>query len=103
MQHRQFFQHTKIKCLGFNAGCTGFVDAIELIYSFFNSGFSKKAMIINADTYSKYVHNTDRSTRTISSDGALVTMVSKDIDGYKILDKSCFILSHYDINISEKS
>ena len=79
---------TKIKCLGFNAGCTGFVDAIELIYSFFNSGFSKKAMIINADTYSKYVHNTDRSTRTIFSDGALVTMVSKDIDGYKILDKS---------------
>ena len=35
----------KIKCLGFNGGCTGFVDAIELVYSFFNSGFSKKALI----------------------------------------------------------
>ncbi len=79
---------TKIKCLGFNGGCTGFVDAIELVYSFFNSGFSKKAIIINADTYSKYVHDTDRSTRTIFSDGAVVTMVSKDINGFKITDKT---------------
>mgnify|MGYP001284027420 CR=1 FL=1 len=79
---------TKIKCLGFNSGCTGFVDAIELVYSFFNSGFSEKAIIINADTYSKYVHDTDRSTRTIFSDGALVTMVSKDIKGYRITNKS---------------
>lgn len=79
--------NTKIKCLGLNAGCTGFVDAIELVYSFFNSGFSKKAIIINADTYSKYVHDTDRSIRTIFSDGALVTMISKDINGYRIIDK----------------
>ena len=63
------------------------MDAIELIYSLFNSGFSEKAMIINADTYSKYVHDTDRSIRTIFSDGALVTMVSKDINGYKITYK----------------
>ncbi len=78
---------TKIKCLGLNAGCTGFVDAVELIYSLFNSGFSKKAIIINADTYSKYVHDTDRSTRTIFSDGAVATMISKDVNGYKIKDK----------------
>lgn len=79
---------TKIKCLGFNAGCTGFVDAIELVYSFFQTGFSNKAVIINADTYSKYVHDSDRSTRTIFSDGASITIVSKDIHGFKIKDRS---------------
>ncbi len=79
---------TKTKCIGLNAGCTGFVDAIELAYSFFSSGFAKQAIIINSDTYSKYIHDNDRSTRTLFSDGALVTMLSKDANGYKITKKT---------------
>lgn len=84
--HSELNLKESIKCIGINAGCTGFVDAIELVYSYFQSGFSSKAIIINSDTYSKYLAN-ERSTRTLFSDGALVTVVSKDKTGFKIKEK----------------
>lgn len=84
--HSELKLKESIKCIGINAGCTGFVDAIELVYSYFQSGFSSKAIIINSDTYSKYLGN-ERSTRTLFSDGALVTVVSKDENGFKITEK----------------
>lgn len=87
--HDELGLSPKIKCIGLNAGCTGFVDAIELIYSYFNAEFSNKAVIINADTYSKYIPRDERSTRTLFSDGALITLISKDPNGFKITNKVC--------------
>jgi len=84
--HSELELKDDIKCIGINAGCTGFVDAIELVYSYFQSGFSSKAIIINSDTYSKFLAN-ERSTRTLFSDGAAVTVVTKDIDGFQIKNK----------------
>lgn len=72
------------KCIGINSGCTGFVDAIEIVYAFFKSSLYKRALIINTDTYSKFLYN-NRSTRTLFSDGATATIVSKDVNhGFKV-------------------
>ena len=84
--HSELGLDQRVKCIGINAGCTGFVDAIEIAYSLFESGFYSKAAIINADTYSKFLNN-ERSTRTLFSDGALVTIVSKDSSGFQIKNK----------------
>jgi len=84
--HSELGLDQRVKCLGINAGCTGFVDAIELVYSLIGSGFYSKAAIVNADTYSKFLNN-ERSTRTLFSDGALVTIVSKDSTGFQIKNK----------------
>lgn len=84
--HSELNLDRRIKCIGINAGCTGFVDAIELVYSLFSTGFYSKAAIINADTYSKFLNN-ERSTRTLFSDGAIVTIVSHDSNGFKIKNK----------------
>ena len=84
--HSELGLDQRVKCIGINAGCTGFVDAIEIVYSLFGSGFYSKAAIINADTYSKFLNN-ERSTRTLFSDVALVTIVSKDSSGYQIKNK----------------
>lgn len=84
--HSELGLSKRVKCIGINAGCTGFVDALELVYSLFSSSFYSQAAIINSDTYSKFLHN-DRSTRTLFSDGALVTIVSKDLNGFKIKNK----------------
>lgn len=83
--HSELGLDKKIKCLGINAGCTGFVDAVELVYSYFQSKFATKALIINSDTYSKYLNN-ERSTRTLFSDGATATIVEKDPNGF-LIDK----------------
>ena len=84
--HSELALDQRVKCIGINAGCTGFVDAIEIVYSLFSSGFYSKAAIVNADTYSKFLNN-ERSTRTLFSDGALVTIVSKDSSGFQIKNK----------------
>ena len=84
--HSELNLKESIKCIGINAGCTGFVDAVELVYSYFQSEFSSKAIIINSDTYSKYLSD-ERSTRTLFSDGALISVVSKDENGFRITDR----------------
>ncbi len=84
--HSELGLDQKVKCIGINAGCTGFVDAIEIVYSLVSSGFYSKAAIVNADTYSKFLNN-ERSTRTLFSDGASVTLVSQDSKGFQIKNK----------------
>lgn len=84
--HSELELSKDVKCIGINAGCTGFVDAIEIVYSLFNSGFYNQAAVINSDTYSKFL-SSDRSTRTLFSDGCSVTMISRDLNGFKVKDK----------------
>lgn len=80
--HSHFSFDKKVNCLGLNAGCTGFVDALEIVDSYFQTNLSNKALIINSDTYSKFL-NDKRSTRTLFSDGATATIVEKAEDGLK--------------------
>ena len=75
-----------VKCIGINAGCTGFVDALEIAYAYFKSDFASNALIINSDTYSKYL-GSERSTRTLFSDGASATFITKNLSGYDIKSK----------------
>lgn len=84
--HSKLELDNRVKCIGINAGCTGFVDAIEIVYALFSSNFYNQALIINSDTYSKFLHS-DRSTRTLFSDGSLATIVSKDKNGFRIEKK----------------
>jgi len=77
-----------VQCYGINHGCSGYVDALKLVYSLFSSGFSQKALLITSDTYQKYINEKDRSIRTIFSDGAAATLLNKNqIDGWKIIDE----------------
>lgn len=69
-----------VQCFGINHGCSGFVDAILLTYSLFDSNFSKKALIITSDTYQKFINKDNRSIKTIFSDGASATLLTKDLE-----------------------
>lgn len=71
------------KCLGLNSGCTGFVEALELVNFYFQNGF-KKALIITFDTYAKFLAQSDFSTRALFSDGASVTLLEKNTREWKI-------------------
>ena len=42
--HTELCLNKKVKCVGINAGCTGYVDAIELAYSFIESGFYNEGL-----------------------------------------------------------
>lgn len=71
------------KIIGLNAGCTGYLDCLSIVLDMFENNRSKKALIITSDTYSKYIPITERSTRTLFSDGASATLIEKSTEGFK--------------------
>jgi 3-oxoacyl-[acyl-carrier-protein] synthase-3 len=66
---------TSIGALDFNLGCSGFVYGLSLADGLIRSGAAKRVLLITAETYSKYIHPTDRSLRTIFGDGAAATLI----------------------------
>lgn len=66
---------TSIGALDFNLGCSGFVYGLSLAEGLIRSGAAGRVLLITAETYSKYIAPTDRSLRTIFSDGAAATLV----------------------------
>jgi 3-oxoacyl-[acyl-carrier-protein] synthase-3 len=66
---------TTIGALDFNLGCSGFVYGLALADGLIRAGSARRVLLITAETYSKYIHPTDRSLRTIFGDGAAATLV----------------------------
>ena len=66
---------TSSGALDFNLGCSGFVYGLSLADGLIRSGAAKRVLLVMAETYSKFIHATDRSLRTIFGDGAAATLV----------------------------
>ena len=62
--------------LDFNLGCSGFVYGLALAKGLIESGAAKNVLLVTAETYSKHIHNRDKSNRTIFGDAAAATLVS---------------------------
>ena len=56
-------------------GCSGFVYGLSLADGLIRSGAAGRVLLITSETYTKYIHPTDRSLRTIFSDGAAATLI----------------------------
>jgi len=73
--------------LDFNLGCSGFVYGLAMADGLIRSGAAKRILLIMSETYSKYIHPTDRSLRTIFGDGAAATLVeatdSPSLSGFR--------------------
>ena len=54
--------------------------------AFMRADMAEKILLINADTYSKYIHPKDRSTKVLFGDAAAVTLVKKENIGNGIID-----------------
>lgn len=66
---------TSCGALDFNLGCSGFVYGLSLADGLIRAGSARRVLLITAETYSKYIHPTDRALRTIFSDAAAATLV----------------------------
>lgn len=66
---------TSIGALDYNLGCSGFVYGLSLADGLIRGGSAKRILLITAETYSKFIHPTDRSLRTIFGDAAAATLV----------------------------
>ena len=68
-----------IGALDFNLGCSGFVYGLGVAKGLIAGGIAKNILLITSETYSKYLHEKDKSNKTIFGDGAAATLISKDI------------------------
>jgi 3-oxoacyl-[acyl-carrier-protein] synthase-3 len=60
-----------------NLGCSGFIHALGIINSLLKNNVCKNALLVCADTYTKFIHETNRACKSIFSDGAASCIVSK--------------------------
>lgn len=65
-----------IGALDFNLGCSGFTYGVSLAKGLISSGQVKNVLLVTAETYSKYIHQNDRSNRSIFGDAAAATLIS---------------------------
>ena len=66
---------TSAGAIDFNLGCSGFVYGLSLADGLIRGGAASRVLLVTAETYSKYIHPTDRSLRTIFGDGAAATLI----------------------------
>jgi len=64
--------------IDFNLGCSAYIYGLAIAKSLISSGIAKKVLLVTSETYTKYLHPMDKSTRTIFGDGAAATLVSEN-------------------------
>ena len=80
-----------------NAACTGFIYALEVAESLLKTGRYNKALVVGAETLSKIVDWTDRSTCVLFGDGGGAAILAAE-DG----EENSGILGTYSISDGEK-
>lgn len=55
--------------------CSGYVYGLAVVEGLLRSGRAGNALLVNSDTYTKYVHERDRSAKVLFGDGAAVSWI----------------------------
>ena len=77
IQKRLGLSHN-LTAIDVNLGCNGFVVGLSLAKAVIRAGQAKNVLLLTGETYSKYMHERDKSNRTIFGDGASATVVSTE-------------------------
>jgi 3-oxoacyl-[acyl-carrier-protein] synthase-3 len=72
--------------LDFNLGCSGYVYGLGLAKGLIASNSAKNVLLITAETYSKFIHQDDKSNRTLFGDAAAATFISSEGGGLLVGD-----------------
>lgn len=83
LQHRLGAKHAA--AFDLSAACAGFAYAASVAAQFIETGAYKTALVIGAETLSKYINWEDRNTCVLFGDGAGAAVLGRVEDGYGIL------------------
>lgn len=59
----------------FNLGCSGFVYGLSLAKGLIETRQAKNVLLLTTDTLTKFLHPTDRGSRSLLGDGAAATLI----------------------------
>lgn len=69
---------TSCGALDYNLGCSGCIYGMAVAKGLIAAGIAKNVLILTAETYNKYLHPLDKSSRSIFGDGAAACLVSTE-------------------------
>jgi len=78
---------TKCGAFDFNLGCSGYEYGLAVAKGLVLGGIAKNVLLLTAETYTKYIHPSDKGNRTIFGDGATATLVSDE--GFAEIGEFC--------------
>jgi 3-oxoacyl-[acyl-carrier-protein] synthase-3 len=67
----------KTLCFDYNLGCSGYIYGLAIIDGLIKAGIINNAMLVTAETYSKYIGEKDGSNQAIFGDGASISFIEK--------------------------
>lgn len=87
--HKMLELPEDVLAFDFNLACSGYIYGLMLARGLIFSGAAKNVILVNADTYSKYIGKKDRSTRVLFGDGAAVSWLTSSDSSEGIIDIRC--------------
>ncbi len=72
-----------------NLACSGYIYGLQLARSLIQSEAASRILFVTADTYTRYIHAGDRSTRCLFGDGGAVSILSASPEGHQVRDIRC--------------
>jgi 3-oxoacyl-[acyl-carrier-protein] synthase-3 len=69
-----------IGAFDFNLGCSGYTYGLSFAKALIESNQAKKILLVTAETYSKLIHEKDRTNRSIFGDAATATIISESTE-----------------------
>lgn len=66
--------------LDFNLGCSAYVYGLGLAQGLIESGQARNVLLVTAETYSKFMHPSDKSVRTLFGDAGAATLIGAKAD-----------------------
>ncbi|HEX8358317.1 MAG TPA: ketoacyl-ACP synthase III [Segetibacter sp.] len=69
-----------IGAFDFNLGCSGFIYGLGICKGLIATGQATNILLITSETYSKFVHADDKSSKTLFGDAAAATLISENKD-----------------------
>jgi len=73
--HGRLGLRTSVAAFDLNIGCSGFIYGLAIAKSMMNAFGYKVVLLVTAETYSRYSHPQDKSTRTLFGDGGAATLL----------------------------
>lgn len=62
----------------YNLGCSGCIYGLAIAKGLIAAGIAQNVLLITAETYTKYLHPSDKSNRSIFGDGAAACLISTE-------------------------
>lgn len=69
---------TSAGAFDYNLGCSGCIYGMAMAKGLIAAGLATNVLLLTAETYTKYLHSSDKSNKTIFGDGAAACLISKE-------------------------